>query len=380
MNFQRKTDCCDMKIILYVFLLVWITGCKQNLQFYGNANEDNLYSEEDDEGFSCDEDEFCSITEKFSLTDKETALDILFILDVSESMKKDLEKLGHSMQSLLSQIQDFDWQMAFTTADHGDHLKYGDKVKQQNGADYRGKEPHFGRLMDLEFRGKKLNQQILKKSDDFYDIIFHDTLSMNEKSQACSFAPYCQGDHEQPLRALKSAIERDENELFFREKANFIAIVVTNEDERVEDPENATTAKEVKQTFQSKFSGKKNFYGFGIIVQDEQCYKQVKRKSPVVEYGERVGELARVTQGRNISICTQDYGKALQGVSGLIRRRVLDRIYLAEALPDPHSVEIEMNPKQDVQWQVKGQEIIFNSSLKKGTKIKVTYYPLEHIL
>ena len=339
----------------------------------GWAEEENLSSLEGEE--ACDGREICSITETFSLKQEETALDILFVLDVSSSMKKDLAKLGGALKSLLSQVKDFNWQMAFTTADHGDHVKVGGKVGQDPRPKDTGGKPHFGSLMPLEFRGKILNQNILKRSDESYDIIFHDTLTFNKGKNQCRIAPYCQGDHEQPLRALKAAIEREDNKNFFRKKAPFIAVIITNEDERSEDAENSTSAVEVKEAFESNFSKRKKFYGFGILVKDEDCFKKIKRRGHAVGYGQRISQLAQVTGGRNISICTDDYSQALRGVSKLIRQKVLDRVYLATARPDPDSVEIEMHPKQDVTWEAKGREIIFSSPLKKGTQMRITYNP-----
>ncbi len=368
---------------LYLLLTLCLVHCSNDLQFReqrldGRFSRDTLASESDGPiAFNCANEEDCVITETFLMAELETAVDILFVLDVSSSMKDNLKKLGSSMLALLTHIQDFDWQMAFTTADHGDHKKVnGEVASNQRWEDYRGDEPHFGTFMNLEHRNKLLNDRILNPSNSFYKTIFLDTLTINDDNPR-SLAPFYQGDHEQPLRALKAAIERDENRNFFRPNSDLIAFIITNEDERVEDLENATTAREVADTFQNQFSSEKNLYGFGILIKerDTKCYRSQKRKGQSVEYGTRVSELAQETYGANISICSNDYGKDLEQISRIIRSRVLDNVYLKTAFPQSDSIQVEVTPTQDSEWKVEGRHIVFTPALKLGSEVQVTYMP-----
>ena len=369
----------SMKFLYLWLFILFFVHCSNDLQFDRHSLDDRfsseLSSEHDDLNISCENEEDCTVTETFLMDESQAAVDIVFVLDVSSSMKNNLKKLGSSMLDLLAHIQDFDWQMAFTTADHGDHTKTGEYVGQQRWEDYRGDQPHFGQFMNLEYRNKILNEKILNKQNKFYDTIFYDTLTINSQNP-CSFPPFCQGDHEQPLRALKAVIEREENRDFFRPHSDLITIIITNEDERVEDQENATTAEEVVQAFQSQFSDEKNLYGFGILIQEEdkKCYRTQKRGHSV-EYGKVVSELAKKTYGKNISICSSDYGKALTNISQVIRNLVLDNVYLKTAFPSVHSLDVEITPQQNVQWKLEGRHIVFKPALKLGSKVKVTYLP-----
>lgn len=358
--------------------------CSNDIQFDAQSAEDrfadSLASEHaESTTFQCDEEEEgdCTITETFQMNESETAVDIIFVLDVSSSMKDNLRKLGSSMLDLLTHIQEFDWQMAFTTADHGDHIKSNGIISEQRWEDYSGNQPHFGQFMRLEYRNRLLNDKILNKHNNFYETVFYDTLTINNQNP-CSFSPFCQKDHEQPLRALKAAIERPENRDFFRPNSDLIAIIITNEDEREEDPGNATTAEEVVQTFQSQFSDKKNLYGFGILIedQDKRCRRAQRGlivKAP--EYGKRVAELARITHGSNIDICSSNYGNALERVSRVIRDRILDNVYLTTAFPNASSVDVQIHPVQNIEWKVEGRHIVFKPSLKLGSEVQVTYTP-----
>ena len=366
--------------IFFIFLLLFVQ-CSSNHNFY--IEDDEAFQQASvidtaEEQPVCQSGEICSITEKFTLNGSDISLSLLFVVDVSQSMREHLKRLGSALKPFLSHIKNFDWKMAFTTADHGDHVKTNGRVGGQSWQNYNGSKPHFGRFMNLEFRGSLMKQKILNKQNDLYETIFYDTLTVNEGAKACRLAPYCQGDHEQPLKALKAAIEREENKKFFgrKKKSDFAAVIITNEDERVEDIRNAVTAEEVKNTFYSVFPKGKSFYGFGIIVKSEDCYEREKSKDQAVEYGKRVGRLASLTNGKNISICAQDYGSALRDISSLIKKRVLDNVYLSTARPDPDSVEVKMDPAQSAEWKVEGRHIVFTPSLKEGTKVEVTYTPL----
>ena len=366
--------------LLYLLIILFVVHCSNDLRFDQRSAEDRfantLSSEQaDSTTFDCDTEEDCTITETFSMNESETTVDIIFILDVSSSMKDNLKKLGSSMLDLLTHIQDFNWQMAFTTADHGDHIKSNGRIGEQRWEDYNGDQPHFGQFMQLEYRNRLLNDKVLNKHNNFYETVFYDTLTINDENP-CSFSPFCQKDHEQPLRALKAAIERPENSDFFRPNSDLIAIIITNEDERVEDPGNATTAKEVVQAFQSQFAGEKNLYGFGILIedQDRKCYRTQKRGHSA-EYGKRVAELAHETYGANIDICSSDYGKALESVSQVIRDRVLDNVYLTTAFPNANSVNVQITPQQNIDWKVEGRHVVFKPALKLGSEVQITYTP-----
>ena len=378
-TYNKKTDPLGMRF-LYVLFILNLIHCSNHVRLDPQTNhrflKDGLFSEsEEPAAFDCQNEEDCTITETFLMDELETAVDILFVLDVSSSMKDNLKKLGSAMLNLLTYIQDFDWQMAFTTADHGDHKKVNGKVGHQRWEDYRGEQPHFGLFMNLEHRNKLLREKILKKSNKFYDTIFLDTLTIHDENSR-SLPPFSQGDHEQPLRALKASIERDENKNFFRSHTDLIAFLITNEDERFEDQSEATTAREVVEAFNSQFSSDKNFYGFGILVKegDTNCYNSQKRKGQSVEYGKKVSELARETHGENISICS-DYSRTLEGVSRIIQSRVLDNVYLKTAFPKRDSIHVKITPEQNTEWKLEGRHIVFKPALKLGSEVQVRYTP-----
>ena len=248
----------------------------------------------------------------------------------------------------------------------------------QHWRDYEGSAPHFGHFMDLEYQGKKLNQKTLNVQTPDYVNVFKDTLTKTP-NEDCSHAPYCQGSLEQPLRVLNSSLERMAEEedssssLSLRKSADFISFLVTDEDERVEEPDNATKAEEVVENFKTWFPGK-SFHSFALLIQDEECLNLQKKHSPNSVYGEKVSKLAELTHGKNISLCEENYGPSLQEISHLLRN-LIESLKLDQEPLLPEEIKVEfVKGKNRTDWTIKGKKLVFNSALETGSEIKVSYF------
>ena len=314
-------------------------------------------------------------------------IDFLFVVDVSPSMWDDLSRLGQAFSDLMSQISVSDWQMLFTTADHGDYEKdpkTGQEMmifsSQQDWKNYNGKAPHFGQFMDLEYQGKRLNQKSLTANTPDYINVFKDTLTKT-LSEDCSSAPYCQGSLEQPLRVLKSSLERlkllqtDSNSSgpSLRDSASFVSFIVTDEDERVEDPDKATSAQEVVESFKKWFP-EKSFHSFALLIQDEECLNLQKAHSPNSVYGEKVSKLAELTQGKNVSLCETNYGPPLREISHLLRN-LIESLNLDYEPVLPEEIRVEfIKGKSQADWTLNGKKLTFKAGLEPGAEIKVSYF------
>ncbi len=346
------------------------------------------------------------------------AVDFLFVLDVSPSMGRVLERLGQAFSSLMSHIQSSRWRMFFTTADHGDHdylenSNTGEKIfSQALMEDYHGTDPYFGHFMNLEYKGKTLDQIYLSPQTTDYVRVFQDTLTRNQED-SCSLAPYCQGAMEQPLRALKASltrfkalvppVEEPEQESGPKqgpeaeqesgpkqgpeagpepEPSSVISFIVTNEDERKEDPTQATTAQEVLDHFKALFP-KKTFYSFGLLIQDDEseesqnCLQKQSQLESENHYsavpGVRVSELARITGGKNISLCEEDFGPPLRDISRLLRRHIQSLSLKEEPLSK--SVQLKfLKGKSQTRWKREGKKLVFEEVLPPDSEIKVSYF------
>ncbi len=315
------------------------------------------------------------LTEYFEISMR-NELEILFILDVSDSMNDNLTETGKNMEALLSHIQDKDWRMAFTTADHGDHGDHDQKASER-WEHYQGSLPRFGKLMKLEQQGRVLNQFVLDQNTSGYKQIFKDTLT---RGSECNLPPYCQGNNEQPLRALKATINRyqtdSQNKNFFESGVDTVALIITDEDERRNDAQGATKAEDVMATYERVFTNqRKRLFGFSVSIQDEKCYRDEVGGlfSSGAAYGHIVGRLAELTGGRNVSLCSRNYGSSLTDISK-VTRSLVQSLVLQKIFYIPETVKVSLSPPQPhVSWKLYGRKIVFSDDIQEGTKITVSY-------
>ena len=352
-------------------------------------------------------------------------VDMLIVLDTSGSMEHHLGKLGNRVFSLLDSILDHDWQMAFTTADHGDHgitrMRSGRSISSLPEARWQdhvnAPEAPFGKLMQLEaapiqlkaselrrfaqqilekrssspslslinnWKVEELDQRILTPETPDYEGIFLSTVS-HFPVKSCKMQPFCQKGLEQPLRSLKSAMERVEvdNGELFRPDTDFVSLIIANEEERAEDPERATSAQEVVDTFNTflKPLGKR-FFAFNILILDEGCRDQEKKrggtKTETVSIGVEIGKLAGLTVGDsgNISICEEDYGPALENISAVIESFVEQSVDIEEPYV-PGTLEVEFLDGELIAWKPSGNRLIFERRPSKDTTIKISWRSLD---
>ena len=307
---------------------------------------------------------------------KDSLLDILIVVDPSSSMQPHLQKLGKTLGALFTFIPDYDWQMAFITADHGDHenvledTSYYEDRWEDNATQFAS----FGSLMHLETSGRILRQKILNQNTEDYKSIFFDTLSHSPEIN-CSLPPFCQKYLEQPLRSLKSAMERThlDNGSFFRPQADLISLIITNEDERSEDSKNATTAKDVVSTFDRLLKPKqKRFFAFNIIIMSETCLQEELKTVKKANIGNKIKELAELTGGFNISICKPNYQENLKSISKYIET-IVEKSVEIEANIIPSSLKVRFLNGPPVPWRISGKQLIFEKKLRKSTQIQLHY-------
>jgi len=381
------------QVIVFLFFCFFLLNCsrigfhkgKGARDFVTDYHSDSTPAECDENKTDCTkgevtpflqgryEDKPGHITEYFKISTRDN-LELLLVIDSSQSMDDNLGQIGGHLESFLSYISDKDWRMVFTTADHGDHKKGA--TTSERWEDYQGDLPRFGKLMKLEKAGVILSQFVLNRSASEYEDIFKDTLSRQHSE--CELPPYCHGNNEQPLRALKAAISRyktdPENRKFFQPDTDTVALIITDEDERGNDSENATTAEEVIQTYEQIFKRqKKRLFGFSISIQDEECYKKETEHFITASYGNIVGRLAELTGGYNVSLCSQDYGAALAGISKMTKSLV-QSLVLQEIFYIPETVEVSLFPSQPhVSWKLYGRKLVFSDDIQPETQVKVSY-------
>ena len=335
---------------------------------------------------------------------KKIKLKMLIIMDVTESMFHHLRNFGRTHSDLFFFLSDYDWEVAFGTADNGDH-ENPFASHQQRWNDHASEVGRFGALMNLEDGNKILNAKVLSSKMRNPERIFHHTVS-HVSGIDCRRPPYCQGVLEQPLRSLNSAIERaslDNTYLLPSEEEGVetavVSVIATNDEERSEDRERATTALDVEQTVYRVLGPSVNFIAINILIKDTTCLgverararethinqwgKPSRRQrrqrartngtnSQLVNIGTSIMELARRTGGRNISICNENYGPILKEVSEYIRDSLENSIVLKKE-PVPGTVEMDFGEDPKLDFKRHGRRIVFEKF--SGTvSVSISYH------
>ena len=314
-------------------------------------------------------------TEHFVLDGGKALIDLLIVVDTSRSMFHHLNDLGESLGEILTLIPDYDWQIAFSSADHGDHSqpKAGLQAKWRSHTD--ASLGRFGSLMPLEDEGGILRRRILNKDIPDYRNVFFYTLSHTEPRN-CRRPPYCHGRVEQPLRSLKSAMQRAvlDNGALFRPRADFVSLIVTNEEERAEDRSRATSAEELVETFHRVFGHlDKKFIAFNILVLDEDCLEREREAGSTAHIAKSIARLADLTGGENISICQSSYGPDLKSISQKIKSSLENSVALAmEPLPETLEVAFE---GPHARYELYGRQMVFERASSQPLSFSVSYYP-----
>ncbi len=317
------------------------------------------------------------VKEEFFLEEKKALLDMLFIVDTSPSMYHHLGQLGHSLSSALSFISNYNWQIGFTSADHGDSQNF--HAFQQSWKDHvLNPYGQYGGLMNLEDGHRILKSKILSPKISNYEEVFLHTIS-HLPSLNCKRPPYCHSGLEQPLRSLKSAMQRAslDNRSLFRPSADFVSIIITNEPERKEDSKRATTAEHVVRTFNKVFGHlDKKFIAFNILVTDDSssssCLESEREKSHVAHVSHSIAELAELTGGHNINICSSDYGQELKKLSQHIKNSLENSVLLSQE-PVPGTVRVDFIKGAKKEWRQYGRNIIFKNTDSRPIHVQISY-------
>lgn len=295
--------------------------------------------------------------ERFVLRDSRAMVDILIVADSSQSMYHHLNSLGKSLSSLLSVIKEYNWQIGFISADHGDHdptVELQDNWKNHVHA----KNGRFGNFMFLDQKNSVL-QKFLTAQTPNYENVFLQTLSHDDKKIDCNKAPHCTFRTEQPLRSLQSAIKRSvlNNKAFFRPEADLITLIITNEEERSEDPTRATSAQDVMDTFYQMFGNNKRFLAFNFFVTDDICLETESQQGSVASVSKSLFKLAELTGGSNVSICSTNYNKELKTISQYIKNS-LESFIVLKNKPIPSSLKIQFDDTE-LEWELQDSQILF---------------------
>lgn len=328
-----------------ICLAVWATACSE-VSFAPDDPELAEFSQLPDG----------TIRENFGFNENDTRakVDILFVVDNSASMAEEQAKLSTKLTSFIRSLARIDWQIGITTTD----ISTGPYGLRGSLAPLKGTN----------------NARFITKSTPNYEQVFANNVVRDELINCNEPTIPCPSADERPLEALSLAIGKraTDNAGFFRTDADFVTVVLSDEDE-ASNGSGAISPSTVVSNFKAAF-GKKSMTGFGIIVKpgDSACYALQTQTGGT--YGSVAAAFANLTGGVTGSICDEDYGPTLAGIGTRVRELV-SSINLRK-MPRPDTIQLKIKPfDPDLTWEIDGQTIRFNRPPKVGTTITVLYMP-----
>ena len=285
-------------------------------------------------------------------------VDILIVNDNSFSMYAEQQKMAQRFGSFISSISDLDYHIGMTTTD----------AESSGGS-------HQGEL--LKWFGTEspvITPATVNAADAFLNTV------ARKETLNCSggFGFGCPSGDEQPIKNVIQALEAREtfNAGFFREAADLIVIILSDEDEASDGGSSATRGSVLVERFHSIYGYSKNLRVHGIVVRpdDTQCLAAQRAQAGNdlgSQYGRHVAELAQLTGGTVGDICADDYSSQLANISRETRRLItsveLDHVPVAD------SVKVTFVPDDPIPFTVEGKTLIFSRPPAPGTKVDITF-------
>ena len=320
---------------------------------------------------ACDTDKNFSVSERTfvkNLNLEEMAVkkkvDILFVVDNSTSMIPDRENIGFQFQNFISSISHYDYRIGFINSD----------VSSEG---YEETEGFYGNLKAVGENG----EIYIDPSMNDPSILFNSAIVNQENSPCTANNQWC---HEEPLKAILRAIEKSEarNVRFFRNNAQFIPIILADEDE-ASDGTNAIDPYDVFQILEEYFAfGGNNFMSFVVAIppEDEECLAAQQRESRSGRGAAPANVLWEFTQlsgGFNVSICNPQLGQELLRIGESVKSALVYRNIPLDFPVDYDNTEIHViGPSGDILdigWSIIQGHLSFHRAPPQGSRVEVIY-------
>lgn len=305
------------------------------------------------EGVSCEEsDELNNVGRLIRTRTRLDKIDILFVMDNSGSMRDEQRAMANQFDSFLEDIRDFDYQIAIITTDW-----------------ISGK----GQFLTFPNKETILSNPKNKSSVHRENVsLFQKTISPPTSST---------GDHERGIQAINHALNRDEQDDFFRPHSLFILVIVTDADNDQtprEGVEHYDEDYDEPETLFKRISRKHKFSAVVVhsIISDPE--------NPCTATQEKAGEVyarashpplkirkkyGNVLTGEIGSICALNYGSQLGSIADYtIRNRLLP----LSCYPIPNSISLKVNGRK-VGFTPKGRKLLINKKIPFNAEAELSY-------
>ncbi len=299
---------------------------------------------------------------------KSSKVDILLVIDDSNSMLNDNKKLAARLSGFVSSLQSsaVDWQMCLTLTrpiNINNTAYWGASVNWKNYSPASG-TPSW----------------VLKAGTSNVSTIFDTTIDWIGAGWAGT-------DDERGIKAAYWHVANSAYNSCYRNDAAFSVIVISDEDERsvggnsalqyYPNEYKAFESDDLPQSFvdkvKSTLSAQKRFTFNSIIVKDNDsaCMTAQDSQGAKSHYGKSYQALSGLTGGGIGSICDNDYSSNLNYFKDIIQNS-LSSLAL-ECVPYGNVTVSVTPPMGNVATSVQGMNLIFNPEIPAGRTVNVSY-------
>jgi hypothetical protein len=314
-----------------------------------------------------------SVTTKKDVTLQDNQLDVVLIVDDSNSMLADNQKLAAKLQSFVTDLSTagFDWQMCVTVT----------RAQQLSASD---PELYWGASRNW-VGNTGASPWILKSGAGNLNSIFTNTI--NEIG-----AGWVGTDDERGIKAAwwhlwNGDINYSGNSGCYRKDAGLSVIIISDEDVRSvggdysrqfyfgeykpleADDQPIHYYNEVRTVF----GPLKRFNVNSIIVRpgDNACMASQDAAGSKSHFGYKYDEVSKMTLGATASICDADYGNSLKYFKDNIVREMAS--LPLECHPVNNQVRVTISPEFTTTTRVEGSTLYFNPKIPAGKSITAEY-------
>ena len=291
-------------------------------------------------------------------------VDILFIVDNSTSMIPDREDIGIQFQNFISHISGSDYRIGFINSD----------VSSEGYEDVEG---FYGNLKAVGENG----EIYIDSSMGDPASLFNSAIINQENSPCTAKNQWC---HEEPLKAILKVVEKanTRNSGFFRNNAQFVPIILADEDE-ASDGTNAIDPYDVVEFLEEYFAfGGDSFTSFVIAIppNDQECLTAQQKESRSgrgAAIANVLWEFGQLTGGFNVSICDPQLGLELSKISEVVRSVLVYKNIPLEFPVDYENIEVRVIDSSgkvlDIGWKVAEGYMSFHQTPPEGSRVEVSY-------
>jgi hypothetical protein len=315
------------------------------------------------------------VTNTTTVNPPNNKLDILLVVDNSNSMLADNQKLAQRLSGFVGDLQNsaIDWQMCVTVT----------STLTVNGSDVWGASVYWSNYTPAS----GTPNWILKSGTANLYTIFTNTID-------AIGAGWANTDDERGIKAAWWSLYHGDyhyngNSGCYRNGAALAVVVISDEDERsvggnaadqyyvnefklLEDqdlPENLV------QQVQDVFGMNKRFTVNSIIVKpdDQTCMSQQDSGGAKSHYGRIYSQLSQLTGGAVTSICENDYSNNLKYFKDVIQTSLAS--FPLECAPVNGQLSFMINGSASSQYQatINGLSVNFTPALPSGTQLTLSY-------